>query len=74
VTETKPKERDWVGLFFFAVEILCVILALIGVWVIYWPAAYIIGGVLGTLAMERIQAEHKAAQRRTAPRRLERVS
>lgn len=73
MTETKKKERDWVGLFFFAVELLCLVLALIGVWFVYWPASYIIGGALGVLAMERIQAEHRAAQR-VQPRRLERVA
>lgn len=72
MTETK-KERDWVGLFFLFVEILCVLLGLIGVWAIYWPAAYVLGGLLGVLAMERIQAEHRAA-RRVPPRRLERVA
>lgn len=55
------------------VEVLFALVALFGVWFVYWPAAFILGGVLGVVALERIQAHYQAA-RRVEPRRLERVA
>lgn len=36
-----------------AVEALFVLLALAGVWFVFWPAALILGGVAGVVACER---------------------
>jgi hypothetical protein len=71
---TETKRRDWMDLFLLTVEVLFVLTALFGVWQIYWPAALILGGVLGVVALERIQAQHRAARTRVEPRRLERVA
>ena len=73
MTETKAKGMDWVALSLLVVEVLFALVALLGVWFIYWPAALILGGVCGVVALERIQAHYLAA-RTPEPRRLERVA
>jgi hypothetical protein len=47
-------------------EVLFVMLGLVGVGAIYWPAALILGGVLGVVACERSsqrRVEHDGADR-----------
>jgi hypothetical protein len=73
MTETKAKGVDWMALLLLLVEVLFALVALVGVWSIYWPAALIIGGVFGVVALERIQAHYQAAKM-PEPRRLERVA
>lgn len=41
---------------FLAAETLCVLAALLGVALVHIPAALILGGTLGVLALERRQA------------------
>ncbi|MFE0875359.1 hypothetical protein ACFW4X_10825 [Streptomyces smyrnaeus] len=38
-------------------ELLCVLAALVGVWLIYPPAALILGGLVGVLAAEAAAAD-----------------
>lgn len=45
------------------VEALFVLAALVGVWFIFWPAALIIGGVLGALACERATSSPTVANK-----------
>ncbi|MFF9898493.1 hypothetical protein [Streptomyces longispororuber] len=52
----------------FTAEILCALLALLGVALVYLPAALIVGGVLGVLALERRQAAPPPATRKEVAR------
>jgi hypothetical protein len=42
-----------------ALEVLFVLAVLAGVWLVYPPAALVLAGVLGVVAVERIQAGRK---------------
>jgi hypothetical protein len=50
-----------------ALEVLFVLAVLAGVWLVYPPAALVLAGVLGVVAVERIQAGRK--RRREVTRR-----
>jgi hypothetical protein len=47
-------------------EVLCLLCALLGVWLIYPPAAFILGGVVGALGAEQSMARSKATRRKGA--------
>lgn len=49
-------------------EILCALVALLGVALVYVPAALVLGGVLGILALERRQAVPPPATRKEVAR------
>jgi uncharacterized membrane-anchored protein YitT (DUF2179 family) len=49
-------------------EVLCALLALLGVALVYLPAALMAGGVLGVLALERTQAAAPPPKRKEVPR------
>jgi hypothetical protein len=44
---------------YLLLEIGCALCVLVGVWLIYPPAAMIVGGVVGVLAAEQSMAELK---------------
>lgn len=46
-----------------ALEVLFVLATLAGVWLVYPPAALILAGLLGVVAVERVQAGRKGATR-----------
>lgn len=46
-----------------AVEVLCLLCALLGVWCIYPPAALIAGGVVGVLGAEASTARRGQSRR-----------
>jgi hypothetical protein len=57
-----------VTLVWLSFEVACLLVALLGLWIVFPPAAMIVGGVAGALAAERAMAErgearHKGAQR-----------
>ncbi|MFE1272074.1 hypothetical protein [Streptomyces sp. NPDC058758] len=43
----------------WAVEVLFVLLGLVGVALVYLPASFVLGGVLGVLAVERALSERR---------------
>jgi hypothetical protein len=45
----------------YVLEALCLLLALYGVALVYVPAALVLGGVLGVVAIERALAQRKEA-------------
>lgn len=47
-----------------ALETLFMLCALVGVWLVYPPAALILAGVTGAVAVERASADLNAEQRR----------
>ncbi|MEU9793823.1 hypothetical protein AB0E27_24880 [Streptomyces sparsogenes] len=47
-----------------ALEALFVLCALVGVWLVYPPAALILAGVTGAVAVERASADLNTEQRR----------
>lgn len=47
-------------------EVLCLLSALAGVWLIYPPAAMILGGATGVLGAEASMARLKSARRKGA--------
>jgi Flp pilus assembly protein TadB len=44
---------------FFLLEVVCALCVLVGAWLIYPPAAMILGGVVGVLAAEQSMADLK---------------
>lgn len=50
----------------FLFEVLCLLLALLGVWQVYPPVAMIVGGVAGAVAAERAMAERGGERRKEA--------
>lgn len=50
----------------FLIEVACLLAALLGVWLVYPPAALILGGVAGAVAAERAMAERGGARRKEA--------
>lgn len=52
-----------------AAETLFALVALFGVALVYVPAALVLGGVLGVLALERVQAARPATATRKEPQR-----
>ena len=73
MTEPEKRGRDWMGAYLLVIETLFVFIGLTGVWMIYPPATFILGGALGVLGVEGLQARRERAAR-AAPRRLERVA
>ncbi|MEU5580941.1 hypothetical protein ABZ791_30155 [Streptomyces huasconensis] len=53
---------------FLLFEVLCVLSAFLGVWLIFPPAAMILGGVVGALAAEQSMARLKGARRKEPQR------
>jgi hypothetical protein len=53
---------------YLLLEVLCLLCALLGVWLIYPPAALILGGITGLLGAERAMALSKATQGKGASR------
>lgn len=47
-------------------EVACLLVALLGVWLVYPPAALILGGVAGAAAAERATAERGGARTKGA--------
>jgi hypothetical protein len=54
------------------VEVLFALTALVGVWFVFWPAALILGGVLGVVACERAASRQQVAS--VTPINRERVA
>jgi CHASE2 domain-containing sensor protein len=50
----------------FVFEVACLVVALLGVWLVFPPAAMILGGVAGAVAAERAMAERKRTRREGA--------
>lgn len=50
----------------FLFEVACLLIALLGVWLVYPPAAMILGGVAGAVAAERATAGRAGARRKEA--------
>lgn len=50
----------------FLFEVACLLIALLGVWLVYPPAAMILGGVAGAVAAERATAERGGMRRKEA--------
>jgi hypothetical protein len=50
----------------FLFEVVCLLIALLGVWLVYPPVALILGGVAGAVAAERATAERGRARRKEA--------
>lgn len=50
----------------FLFEVVCLLLALLGVWLVYPPAAMILGGVAGAVAAERAMAGRGGGRRKEA--------
>jgi hypothetical protein len=50
----------------FLFEVACLVIALLGLWLIFPPAAMIVGGVAGALAAERAMAERKRTRSKGA--------
>lgn len=46
-----------------ALEVLFVLAIVVGVWLMYPPVAVVLAGVLGVVAVERVQAGRKGATR-----------
>jgi hypothetical protein len=57
-----------VTLAWLSFEVVCLLVALLGLWIIFPPAAMIVGGVAGAVAAERAMAERGEARRKGARR------
>jgi hypothetical protein len=62
--ERRPDVMQWIFLF---VQVLFAAAALVGIWLIYPPAALIVGGVAGVWAMERSLAADAALKLKKRP-------
>jgi hypothetical protein len=57
-----------VTLAWLSFEVVCLLVALLGLWIIFPPAAMIVGGVAGAVAAERAMSERGEARRKGARR------
>ena len=57
VTEPKQRRRrDWMGASLLLIELVFVLLAVFGVWLMSHPVGYVVAGILGVIAVERVQS------------------
>jgi hypothetical protein len=73
---TKP-EVDLTMVFLLLMELACVAVLLVGVWLVFPPAAFIAGGICGIYGLERAIAGHarnKAAEQAENVRTIGRIA